>query len=68
LKEQLALVKSACEEYDADAVYAILDELQTKSWKSTTLAHLDEIRDCVYLESDFDKAAEAVENFVVSGG
>jgi hypothetical protein len=57
-------VKSACEEYDADAVYAVLDGLQAKSWKSATAAAIEEIRDSVYLESDFDKAAELAEKLL----
>ena len=58
LKEQLQIIKTACEDYDDTAAYAALDRLKEKPWKSQTAATLEEIRDTLFLHSDFDGAAE----------
>jgi CheY-like chemotaxis protein len=58
LAEQLQIVKAACEDYDDAAAYAALDRLQEKPWKPATVAALDEIRNALFLHSDFDWAAK----------
>jgi signal transduction histidine kinase/CheY-like chemotaxis protein len=58
LKEQLQTVQAACAQYDDVAAYAALDRLNEKPWKSQTSAALEEIRDMLFLHSDFDGAAE----------
>jgi signal transduction histidine kinase/CheY-like chemotaxis protein len=63
LSAQLALIKTACGDYDADAAYAALNELKSKQWKSHTLAAIEEIHEMLYLSSDFEKAAEMAEKF-----
>ena len=64
LKQQLSTVKSACEDYDDAAAYAVLDKLKEKSWKKETTAALEEIRDTLFLHSDFDKAVEQVDKIL----
>ena len=58
LKEQLQIIKTACENYDDTAAYAALDRLKEKPWKPQTAAALEKIRDALFLHSDFDGAAE----------
>jgi CheY-like chemotaxis protein len=58
LKEQLRLVKSACDNYDDDAAYAALDRLKEKRWKPATAELLEKIREALYVYSDFDGAGE----------
>ena len=58
LKEQMQAVKAACAHYDDTAAYAALDRLKEKPWKPQTAAALEEIRDMLFLHSDFDGAAE----------
>jgi len=58
LKEQLQIIKEACTHYDDTVAYAALDRLKEKPWKPQTAAVLEEIRDILYLHSDFDGAAE----------
>jgi CheY-like chemotaxis protein len=60
LKEQLAIVKNACEDYDIDTAYAALDKLleNKKQWKSGRFAAFAEIKDMLYLNSDFEAAGE----------
>ena len=58
LTEQLEIIAAACEDYDVTAAYAALDCLKEKTWKAETSAMLEEIRDTLYLHSDFDEAAE----------
>jgi signal transduction histidine kinase/DNA-binding response OmpR family regulator len=60
LEAQLAIIKTACENYDAKAAYTALELLKEKSWKSETRAIIDEIHDLIYLSSDFDGAAEII--------
>ncbi|MCL2044472.1 MAG: ATP-binding protein [Treponema sp.] len=55
---QLHIIKSACEDYDDEAAYAALDRLNEKSWKKETSAALGELRNLLFLHSDFDGAAE----------
>ena len=57
LQEQLQIIKSACENYDDTAAYAALDRLKEKPLRTETYASLEEIRDKLYLQSDFDGAA-----------
>jgi CheY-like chemotaxis protein/anti-sigma regulatory factor (Ser/Thr protein kinase)/HPt (histidine-containing phosphotransfer) domain-containing protein len=62
LIEQLQIVKSACEDYNANAVYAALDLMsQEKITKISmkTAGELEKIRDMLFIYSEFDEAAEA---------
>jgi CheY-like chemotaxis protein/HPt (histidine-containing phosphotransfer) domain-containing protein len=56
LKEQLALIKTACENFDDSAAYTALDRLKEKQWRAETLSSLEEIRDALFLHSDFEEA------------
>ncbi|MCL2294549.1 MAG: ATP-binding protein [Spirochaetes bacterium] len=58
LKKQLLIIKTACEQFDDTAVYAALDLLKEKSWKKEISIALENIRDILFLDSDFEKAAE----------
>jgi signal transduction histidine kinase/CheY-like chemotaxis protein len=58
LKEQMRIIKTACEDYDDTAAYAALDHLKKKLWKPQTAAALEKIRDMLFLHSDFDGAGE----------
>jgi CheY-like chemotaxis protein len=63
LKEQLLIVKAACENYDDAAAYAALDRLKEKPWKSETGAALENIRDMLFLHSDFEGAGAEAEKW-----
>jgi CheY-like chemotaxis protein len=65
LAQQLSAVKSACEDYDDTTAYAALDLLKEKTWKKRVLAALEEIRDTLFLHSDFDKAAEQADKIIL---
>jgi signal transduction histidine kinase/DNA-binding response OmpR family regulator len=54
LAEQLHIIKTACTQYDDSAVYAALDRLKEKPWKPETAAMLEEIRETLFLHSDFE--------------
>jgi CheY-like chemotaxis protein len=58
LQEQLQAVQAACAQYDDAAAYAALDRLKEKQWKPQTSVALEDIRDMLFLHSDFDGAAE----------
>jgi len=60
LKEQLQIIKAACENYDDDTAYAALDKLKEKTWRSETSEKLTQIRDMLFIYSDFDGAAEQI--------
>ena len=64
LKEHLQIIKTACEQYDDTAAYAALDNLKKKTWKPQTAAALENIRDALFLHSDFDGVAEQVEEML----
>jgi signal transduction histidine kinase/CheY-like chemotaxis protein len=58
LSELLPAVKSACENYDRKAAYSALDLLEEKPRKPQTAAALKEIREALFLHSDFEEAAK----------
>jgi putative two-component system response regulator len=59
---QLRIIKAACENYDAQTAFNALDKLKEVRWRSQTFARIREIRDMLYLKSDFDGAAEIINN------
>jgi len=56
--EQLQILKAACEAYDDAGAYAALDRLKEKQWRMETAVAMEEIRDMLFLHSEFDEAAE----------
>ena len=64
LTEQLLKIKAACEDYDDTTAYAVLDLLKEKPWKKETSVALDEIRDLLFLDSNFEAAVERVDTFL----
>ena len=64
LTEQLKNIKIACEDYNAKAAYAILDQMKEKSWKAETTAALEKIRDMLFLHSDFEGACKQIDEFL----
>jgi len=64
LEEQLHIIKTACAHYDDTAAYAALDRLKEKPYRPQTAAALEEIRDMLFLHSDFDGAAEQAQQFL----
>jgi CheY-like chemotaxis protein len=58
LTEQLRVIELACEDYDDTAAYEALDRLQEMSWQAETSAILENIRNVLYFDSDFEGAAE----------
>jgi CheY-like chemotaxis protein/anti-sigma regulatory factor (Ser/Thr protein kinase) len=66
LIEQMNAIKAACEDYDDVKAYAALDLLKEKPWKKKTFAALEDIRDTLFLHSNFDQAADKALSFVKS--
>jgi len=62
LEEQLAIIKSACEDYDAKTAYTAFDRLAEMSWKPQTSAFIERLHTLLYSDSDFDKVVEVIEN------
>jgi len=58
LTEQLHIIETACKNYDDRAAFAAFDRLKEKTWKPNTAAAIEEIRDMLFLDSNFAKAAE----------
>jgi CheY-like chemotaxis protein len=58
LMEQLQIIKTSCDDYDDTAAYAALDRLKEKQWKIETSSAIEQIRDMLFLHSDFEGAAE----------
>ena len=64
LKEQLIIVRSACEDYDDAKAYEVLDHIQKKTWKASTAESLSDIRETLFLHSDFDLAVTKIEKLL----
>jgi len=58
LTEQLQIIQTACRNYDDRAIFAAFDRLKEKQWKPKTAAAIEEIRDMLFLDSNFVKTAE----------
>jgi signal transduction histidine kinase/CheY-like chemotaxis protein len=65
LAEHLAAIKTACENFDNTAVYKILDLLEEKIWKTKTTETIKNIRELIYVTSDFEEAVECVRELAV---
>gem|GEM_PF-700221 len=65
LREKLLEIKNACENYDDVTAYATLDCLGEHQWKKETQTFIDEIRDLLFLNSDFDCAAKRIEDYLL---
>jgi len=61
LKEQLRIIKNACENYDDDKAFAALDLLKEKSWSKKTSGELEQIRDMLFIYSDFEGVVKRIE-------
>jgi CheY-like chemotaxis protein len=64
LRTELQNIKTAAEEYSTEAIYAAVNRLKEKQWKAETLSSIEEIYDKIFLESDFDDAAELTSEFL----
>ena len=64
LTVELLKVVEACGEYDDHAAYTALDALEEKQWKSETAAALKNIRNTLFLHSDFDDAKAEAEKMI----
>jgi HPt (histidine-containing phosphotransfer) domain-containing protein len=58
LTGQLRVIEAACNDYDDTAAYAALDLLEEQSWSAQTSNVLENIRETLFLRSDFEKAAQ----------
>jgi len=63
LREQLLMIKTACEEYDESAADALLTELRKTAWAGDAEELLSTIAEQL-LHSDFDEIAEEIGRFV----
>jgi HPt (histidine-containing phosphotransfer) domain-containing protein len=61
LKSQLSMIKAACLDYDDSLAYTALSQLEERVWKKETAVILANIRDMLYLSSDFEGAVAQVE-------
>ena len=55
LYHQLEMVIQACEVFDDQAVFEALDYLQDKPWKEETIKIIGNIKDKIFLHSDFEE-------------
>ncbi|MCL2079303.1 MAG: ATP-binding protein [Oscillospiraceae bacterium] len=60
LSKELLVIKKACEDYDDAAAFTALGRLREKQWKRETSAALKEIYDILFIDSNFENAAERV--------
>ena len=64
LNEQLQILKEACEHYDDTTLFSILNLLLEKQWKNKTNEQILKIHDTLFFRSDFDKAAEMIDQMI----
>ena len=64
LQKNLFILKAACQNYDDSLVYITLDTINNKLWKSTTKKELDQIRENIYLHSNFEEAGGIIEKMI----
>jgi len=54
LKEQMQKIKTACENYDDDAAYAVINKLRENKWRAETTDLIEKVHDMLYVYSDFE--------------
>jgi len=64
LNEQLGILKNACDNYDEKIAYEVIDRLNNLNWKKDTKEALSEIRETLYFRSDFESAAQLVDQII----
>jgi CheY-like chemotaxis protein len=64
LLTELNLIKSACDDYDIHEVEANFSALLNKPLKNSTRSFLEEMRDLIYSDSDFDTVSENISGFI----
>ena len=63
LKEQLQIIKVSCENFDDDTAYKAIDYLKEKTWHKETSNMLEQIRDMLFVYSDFDGVVKRIDTF-----
>ena len=64
LREQLELIKTACDDYDITAAESAFNAVLGSILKSSTRQFLEEVRDILYADSDFDAVSEKIDEFI----
>ncbi|MCL2720217.1 MAG: ATP-binding protein [Treponema sp.] len=64
LKEQLKIIKDACVNYDDDSAYASLDRLKDETWSVKTAGILEQLRDMLYIYTDFDGVVQRIDELL----
>lgn len=59
LSEQLEKIRESCEEYDDSAADEAFALLLTKPWKSTSMQRIEQMKDELFLHTDFEAVSEA---------
>ena len=67
INKKLTEIQIACEDYNAKAAYAIIDELKEKEWNAEINSAIEKIRDTLFLHSDFEDACKQVDILLGKG-
>ncbi|MCL2077771.1 MAG: ATP-binding protein [Oscillospiraceae bacterium] len=66
LNEQLKIIAAACGDYDDSTAYTALNLLKEKHWKKKIADGLEEIRNMLFLHSDFEEAEKRAKEIMDS--
>jgi len=64
LLDELNFIKEACENYDEVAAYEAINRLSTNKLKGETRQKISDIRELLFLESDFEATARFCESYI----
>ena len=64
VRQQLAIIKDSCAEYDIMAADTEIGALLEKPLRRETAEFLEQMRDILYSDSDFDGVCERIEEFI----
>ena len=64
LAHQLNAIMAACDDYNDEAAFAALDLLKERQWKKETAGALEDIRDLLFLDSNFELASERIKELL----
>ena len=64
LNEELNIILNACYEYKDTEAYEALDRLKSKNWNNNITESLEDIKETLYLYSNFEEAAEKVKKLL----
>ena len=64
LIEKLQIIQSACDDYNDALIFSTLEDLRKNQYSQDIVSRLEDIKDTIYFQSDFEKASDLTNNLL----